>query len=131
MTKNISITLDQDLLEYLDELAKINNRTRSGMISYLIKQSYLEDINTDLNAQEAIYSDTDSCKDVEENVPEFYRVFYRVHVKIDDDSAHLAFDFPDRQIASAFADQAYMACDLYKVWTEIVVKEVTTTESTM
>ena len=53
MTKNISITLDQDLLEYLDELADINDRTRSGMISYLIKQSYLEDINTDLNAQEA------------------------------------------------------------------------------
>ena len=52
MTKNISITLDQDLLEYLDELADINGRTRSGMISYLIKQSYLEDINTDLNAQE-------------------------------------------------------------------------------
>lgn len=64
MTKNISITLDQDLLEYLDELAEINDRTRSGMISYLIKQSYLEDINTDLNAQEAIYSDTDSCKEV-------------------------------------------------------------------
>jgi len=52
MTKNISITLDQDLLEYLDELAEINDRTRSGMIAYLIKQSYLEDINTDLNAQE-------------------------------------------------------------------------------
>lgn len=54
MTKNISITLDQDLLEYLDELADINDRTRSGMISYLIKQSYLEDISTDLNAQEAL-----------------------------------------------------------------------------
>ena len=52
MTKNISITLDQDLLEYLDKLAEINYRTRSGMISYFIKQSYLEDINTDLNAQE-------------------------------------------------------------------------------
>ena len=65
MTKNISITLDQDLLEYLDELAEINDRTRSGMISYFIKQLYLEDINTDLNAQEAMYSDTDSCKEVE------------------------------------------------------------------
>ena len=52
MTKNISITIDQDLLDYLDKLADINGRTRSGMISYLIKQSYLEDINTDLNAQE-------------------------------------------------------------------------------
>lgn len=65
MTKNISITLDSELLEYLDELADINDRTRSGMISYLIKQSYLEDINTDLNAQEAAeYYDTDSCKEV-------------------------------------------------------------------
>ena len=52
MTKNISITIDQDLLEYLDELAEINDRTRSGMIGYLIKQSYLEDISLDLNAQE-------------------------------------------------------------------------------
>ena len=57
MTKNISITLDQDLLDYLDELADINDRTRSGMISYLIKQSYLEDINTDLNAKEGEESD--------------------------------------------------------------------------
>lgn len=57
MTKNISITLDQDLLEYLDELADINDRTRSGMISYLIKQSYLEDINTDLNAKETAEND--------------------------------------------------------------------------
>ena len=57
MTKNISITLDQDLLDYLDELADINDRTRSGMISYLIKQSYLEDINTDLNAKEAEEND--------------------------------------------------------------------------
>lgn len=52
MTKNISITIDQDLLEYLDELADINDRTRSGMISYLIKQSYLENISLDLNDQE-------------------------------------------------------------------------------
>lgn len=57
MTKNISITLDQDLLEYLDELADINDRTRSGMISYLIKQSYLEYINTDLNAKETAEND--------------------------------------------------------------------------
>ena len=63
------------------------------------------------------------------NVPEFYRV----HVKMEDcdDFVHLAFDFPDIQMASAFADHAYMACDLYKVWTEIVTNEVTTTESPM
>ena len=52
MTKNISITIDQDLLEYLDKLAEINDRTRSGMISYLIKQTYLEDKSLDLHAQE-------------------------------------------------------------------------------
>ena len=63
------------------------------------------------------------------SIPEFYRV----HVKLEDgdDSVHLSFDFPDRQLASAFADQAYMSCDLYKVWIEIVVNEITTTESPM
>ena len=61
------------------------------------------------------------------SIPEFYRV----HVMLEDreDPAHLVFDFPDRQMASAFADQAYMSCDLHKVWTEIVVNEITTTES--
>lgn len=43
MTKNISITLNEELLSYLDELAKINGRTRSAMISWLIKKSYDED----------------------------------------------------------------------------------------
>lgn len=59
MTKNISITLDQDLLEYLDELAEINDRTRSGMISYFIKQSYLKDKSLDLQAQEVETHDND------------------------------------------------------------------------
>lgn len=63
------------------------------------------------------------------SIPEFYRV----HVKLEDgdDISHLSFDFPDRQLAAVFADQAYMSCDLYKVWTEIVVNEITTTESPM
>jgi len=43
MTKNISITLNEDLLSYLDELAEINGRTRSAMISWLIKKSQDED----------------------------------------------------------------------------------------
>lgn len=59
--------------------------------------------------------------------------FYRVHVKLDDpeSESHLAFDFPDRNLASAFADQAYMSCDMNKVWTEIVTNEFDTTESPM
>ncbi len=43
MTRNISITLDDELLKYLDELAEINSRSRSSMISWLIKKSYDED----------------------------------------------------------------------------------------
>lgn len=43
MTRNISITLDDELLKYLDELANINSRSRSSMISWLIKKSYDED----------------------------------------------------------------------------------------
>ena len=43
MTKQISITIDEEQLSYLDDLAKINSRSRSGMISYLIKQSMDQD----------------------------------------------------------------------------------------
>lgn len=43
MTKQISITIDEEQLAYLDELAEINSRSRSGMISYLIKQSMDQD----------------------------------------------------------------------------------------
>ena len=43
MTKQISITIDEDYLKYLDELAEINGRSRSGMISWLIKQSHDQD----------------------------------------------------------------------------------------
>lgn len=43
MTKNISITLEEEQLTYLDELAYINGRSRSGMISWLIKRSQDED----------------------------------------------------------------------------------------
>ena len=38
MTKQISITIEEEQLNYLDELADINSRSRSGMIGYLIKQ---------------------------------------------------------------------------------------------
>lgn len=52
MTKNISITLDEEQLTYLDELADINGRSRSGMISWLIRKSQEEDNNLDEEAVE-------------------------------------------------------------------------------
>lgn len=54
MTKQISITIDEEQLTYLDEMADINSRTRSGMISYLIKQSMDQDKALD---EEADYYD--------------------------------------------------------------------------
>lgn len=54
MTKQISITIDEEQLVYLDELAEINSRSRSGMISYLIKQSMDQDKALD---EEADYYD--------------------------------------------------------------------------
>lgn len=47
MTKNISVTIEEELLNYIDDLAKINGRTRSGMISWLIKQSKEQDDDLD------------------------------------------------------------------------------------
>lgn len=35
---NISISIDRDLLAYVDEVAEINGRSRSGMISWFLKQ---------------------------------------------------------------------------------------------
>ncbi len=50
MTKNISITLESELLLYLDELAEINGRSRSGMIAWLIKDSYNKDVSLEQEA---------------------------------------------------------------------------------
>lgn len=50
MTKQISITIEEEQLKYLDELADINGRSRSGMISWLIKQSQAEDEALDQEA---------------------------------------------------------------------------------
>lgn len=36
MTKNISITIEEDVLEYIDTLASSESRTRSAMINYLL-----------------------------------------------------------------------------------------------
>ena len=43
MKKQVNVTIDDDLLSYLDELADINGRTRSGMLNRLIQMSYEED----------------------------------------------------------------------------------------
>lgn len=39
MTKHISVTIEEELLNYLDDLAEINGRSRSGMISWFILNS--------------------------------------------------------------------------------------------
>ena len=52
MNKQISITLDEKLLNYLEELADINGRTRSGMIAWLIKKSQEEDESLEKEANE-------------------------------------------------------------------------------
>ena len=51
MTKQISITIEEDQLTYLDKLAEINGRSRSGMISYLIKVSMDQDKALDEEAK--------------------------------------------------------------------------------
>ena len=50
-TKNISLTLDEELLAYVDELADINGRSRSSMISWMIRQQYDQDKNLDEEAE--------------------------------------------------------------------------------
>ena len=49
-TKNISLTIDEELLAYVDELADINDRSRSSMISWMIRQQYDQDKNLDEEA---------------------------------------------------------------------------------
>lgn len=51
MNKQISITIDEGLLLYIDEVAEINGRSRSGMISWLIKKSQEEDEALDQEAK--------------------------------------------------------------------------------
>lgn len=50
-TKNISLTIDEELLAYVDELASINDRSRSSMISWMIRQQYDLDKNLDEEAK--------------------------------------------------------------------------------
>ena len=49
--KNISLTLDEELLAYVDELASLNDRSRSSMISRMIRQQYDQDKNLDEEAE--------------------------------------------------------------------------------
>lgn len=58
-TKNISLTIDEELLAYVDELADINGRSRSSMISWMIRQQYDQDKSLDEEAEsyESNYSE--------------------------------------------------------------------------
>ena len=51
-TVNISITLDADLLTYIDELSLINSRSRSGMIAWIIAKEKVADEALDEEAKE-------------------------------------------------------------------------------
>ena len=51
MNKQISITIDEGLLHYIDEVADINGRSRSGMIAWLIKRSQEEDESLEQQAK--------------------------------------------------------------------------------
>lgn len=44
MSKIISITLDENLINYIDDLAEANGRSRSNMISCLIKEEMERDM---------------------------------------------------------------------------------------
>ena len=59
------------------------------------------------------------------------KYFYRVHVRLNDDESesHLIFDFRLAARALSFAEEAFMSCDINKVWVEFVENEFDTTES--
>lgn len=52
MTKPITITLDQELIDYIDEIAAINCRTRSAMIAWIIAKEKKADEDLDEEARE-------------------------------------------------------------------------------
>lgn len=43
MTKQISITIEEEQLKYLDELAEVNGRSRSSMLNWLLKMAEASD----------------------------------------------------------------------------------------
>ena len=44
---NISISIDKELLAYVDDVAEINGRSRSGMIAWFLKQEHDKDVALD------------------------------------------------------------------------------------
>lgn len=58
-TKNISLTIDEELLAYVDELAVINDRSRSSMVSWMIRQQYDQDksLHEEAESYESNYSE--------------------------------------------------------------------------
>ena len=44
MTKQISITIEEEQLKYLDELADLNGRSRSSMLNWLLKMAEASDV---------------------------------------------------------------------------------------
>ena len=42
-TRNICITIDSELLKYIDDLCDINCRSRSSMINWILNQHKLQD----------------------------------------------------------------------------------------
>lgn len=40
---NISISIDKELLKYVDDVAEINGRTRSGMIAWFLRKEQERD----------------------------------------------------------------------------------------
>ena len=55
MTKTIAISLNYDILKYIEERAKVENRTRSGMISAIIYR----EIEADERLEEVKYGEND------------------------------------------------------------------------
>lgn len=66
MVKQISVTIDEELLKYLDDLADINGRSRSGMINWLIQKSYDEDKALDEEAKYVLKLDNENVQRIAE-----------------------------------------------------------------
>ena len=49
--KNISFTLDEELINYLDALARANTRSRSSMLSWLLAMEMAKDHALDEEAK--------------------------------------------------------------------------------
>lgn len=52
MTRTVSITLEDNILEYIDEVAKLNQRSRSNTIAWLIKMEMAKDAALEEEAKE-------------------------------------------------------------------------------